>query len=439
MTHPLDDIVAANRRGEQQGITSVCSAHPLVLEAACQRALSDGSLLLVEATCNQVNQEGGYTGMTPADFRDAVAGIATREGLSKSRVILGGDHLGPSPWQGLPAEEAMARAEAMVGTYAAAGFEKLHLDASMACSDDPDVLDDTTVARRSARLARAAEAAAGDGRDRLRYVVGTEVPIPGGAQEHLDSLAVTDTADLRATLQTHREVFAREGLDAAWGRVRAVVVQPGVEFGHTEVVDFVPEAAHELSRAIHAWPDLAFEAHSTDYQVPQTYHELVVGHFAILKVGPALTFAMREALFALDHIAEESPGIHWPTPLRETLEAEMLAVPRYWQAYYEGDAAEQRFARAYSLSDRCRYYWSRPRVADAMEGLFGALSTAPIPLTLISQYLPGQYAAIRRGELPAEPRALVRHRIGETLAAYAAACRPVTDGSLQNDSCVTTT
>lgn len=428
MSHPLDAVVAANRCGEPRGITSVCSAHPLVLEAACARALADGTPLLVEATCNQVNQEGGYTGMTPADFRDAVGDIAARVGLPGSRLILGGDHLGPSPWQQLLAEEAMAHAEAMVAAYAAAGFTKLHLDASMACADDPQALDDATVAGRAARLARAAESAAGEGRGRLRYVVGTEVPVPGGAQEHLDTLAVTDTEALAATLETHREVFVEAGLEEAWKRVRAVVVQPGVEFGHTEVVDFVPESARELSRAIHAWPDLVFEAHSTDYQTPRAYRELVAGHFAILKVGPALTFALREALFALDRIAEEAPGVHWPVPLRETLEAEMLAEPRYWAAYYEGDETQQCFARAYSLSDRSRYYWARPRVAEAVEGLFAALSAAPIPPTLISQYLPEQYAAIRRGELAAEPRALARHRIDETLAAYAAACRPVAGG-----------
>ncbi|MBS9404512.1 D-tagatose-bisphosphate aldolase, class II, non-catalytic subunit [Halomonas sp. TRM85114] len=424
MSHTLDAIVVANRRGKQQGITSICSAHPLVLEAACERALADDMPLLVEATCNQVNQEGGYTGMTPADFRDAVEAIAVRVGLPVERLILGGDHLGPSPWQALPAEQAMARAEAMVAAYAAADFEKLHLDASMPCADDPGMLDDATVAYRAARLARVAEDAAGEGRDRLRYVVGTEVPVPGGAQEHLDILAVTDTRDLQATLETHRNVFAEEDLEAAWRRVRAVVVQPGVEFGHTEVVDFVPEAAAELSRAIDAWPDLVFEAHSTDYQIPQAYRELVACHFAILKVGPALTFATREALFALDRIAEEAPDVRWPVPLRETLEAEMLAEPRYWAAYYEGDEAQQRFARAYSLSDRSRYYWARPKVAEAVEALFSALSASPIPPTLISQYLPAQYAAVRRGELAVEPRALVRHRIVETLADYAAACRP---------------
>ncbi|SDK99075.1 tagatose-bisphosphate aldolase noncatalytic subunit [Franzmannia pantelleriensis] len=422
--HPLDTIVAANRRGEAQGIASVCSAHPLVLEAAIERALVDGTPLLVEATCNQVNQQGGYTGMTPADFRDRVLALAERLGLPEARLILGGDHLGPSPWQAEPAEAAMAKAEAMVAAYAAAGFTKLHLDASMPCGDDPTTLDDATVAARAVRLARAAEQAASERRDRLRYVIGTEVPVPGGAQEHLDTLAVTGTDELQTTLETHRAVFAAEGVAEAWSRVRAVVVQPGVEFGHTEVIDFVPAAAAELSTAIHAWPDLVFEAHSTDYQTPQAYRALVQGHFAILKVGPALTFALREALFALDHIALEAPGVAWKTPLRETLEVAMRVEPRYWQAYYEGSGDEQRFARRYSLSDRSRYYWAQPEVAAAVEGLFEALDAAAIPPTLISQYLPQQYQAIRRGELAADARSLVRHHINLTLGAYAEACQP---------------
>ena len=64
--------------------------------------------MLIEATCNQVNQEGGYTGMTPADFRGFVEAIAARVGFDPSRIILGGDHLGPNPWKQLPAEEALA-------------------------------------------------------------------------------------------------------------------------------------------------------------------------------------------------------------------------------------------------------------------------------------------------------------------------------------------
>lgn len=426
--HILDTLCASNRQHDSEGIYSVCSAHPLVLEAAFLRALEDDSPLLVEATCNQVNQDGGYTGKTPQDFRDDVIAIARRLGFPEQRLILGGDHLGPSPWQQLPAEEAMAKAEAMVAAYAAAGFEKLHLDASMACADDPRELDDCVVAERAARLCRAAETAAEHqgGASALRYVIGTEVPTPGGANEHIDSLEVTATEDLKRTLETHVECFEVSGLGAAWHRVVAVVVQPGVEFGHTEVIDFEPEKARDLSRVILEYPNIVFEAHSTDYQTSAAYAQLVTGHFAILKVGPALTFAMREALFALEQVAREAPSIA-DVPLRETLEKIMLEQPKYWQAYYEGDEDQQRFARRYSLSDRIRYYWSVPEVASQVEALFDGLSKTPPPLTLLSQYLPVQYAAIREGDLNLEPRAIVHHYIGETLKSYSRACLPVVD------------
>ena len=50
---------------------------------------------------------------------------------------------------------------------------------------------------------------------------------------------------------------------------------------------------------------LVYEAHSTDYQRPESYRNLVRDGFAILKVGPALTFAMREVLEALSLIEAE--------------------------------------------------------------------------------------------------------------------------------------
>ncbi|WP_163362694.1 class II D-tagatose-bisphosphate aldolase non-catalytic subunit, partial [Escherichia coli] len=76
-------------------------------------------------------QYGGYTGMTPVDFVVFVETIAREEGFDRTNLIFGGDHLGPNPWRKLPAEEAMAKAEAMVIDYIQAGFTKIHLDASM--------------------------------------------------------------------------------------------------------------------------------------------------------------------------------------------------------------------------------------------------------------------------------------------------------------------
>lgn len=125
----LGAIFAANRKGARRGIYSVCSAHALVLEAAFEAARDDGSPLLIEATCNQVNHQGGYTGMTPVDFRREVEALAARTGFALEALVLGGDHLGPNPWRHLRAKEAMQEAATMVAAYVAAGFTKIHLDA----------------------------------------------------------------------------------------------------------------------------------------------------------------------------------------------------------------------------------------------------------------------------------------------------------------------
>jgi D-tagatose-1,6-bisphosphate aldolase subunit GatZ/KbaZ len=89
MSAALREIAETNRADGTQGIYSVCSAHRQVIEAAVLQAKADQSLLLIEATCNQVNQEGGYTGMTPNDFRDYVQTIAAEFSFPTDRLILG--------------------------------------------------------------------------------------------------------------------------------------------------------------------------------------------------------------------------------------------------------------------------------------------------------------------------------------------------------------
>ena len=260
----------------------------------CQ-AKEDGIHLLLEATSNQVNQAGGYTGMTPAMFREYVYGIAAELDFDTSRLILGGDHLGPNPWQHLDAETAMQHAAEMIRLYVEAGFTKIHLDASMRCADDETIVPDVVMAGRAAALCSAAESA----RKRLVlgpvvYVIGTEVPTPGGATHTLNELAVTSCEAAEQTLDVHRAAFHDASLEAAWERVIAVVVQPGVEFDHDSVIDYNAAKARHLQVFLQEHPELVMEAHSSDYQRPEAYAELIRDGFSILKVGPALTFALRE-------------------------------------------------------------------------------------------------------------------------------------------------
>jgi D-tagatose-1,6-bisphosphate aldolase subunit GatZ/KbaZ len=419
----LLDIVARQRRGEAAGIYSLCSAHPAVIESAMREARAADTGLLVEATSNQVNQFGGYTGMRPAEFMRYVRGIAARAGLPEDRLWTGGDHLGPNAWRGEPGEDAMAKAADMIREYVAAGFRKIHLDCSMACAGDPDPLPEELVATRAAGLAAVAEKGWREtGGDAPVYVIGTEVPTPGGATEALDTLTVTRAESAGATIAAHRAAFDTTGLEAAWPRVVALVVQPGVEFDHHRVIDYAPRAAEHLSRFIESQGQLVFEAHSTDYQSAASLSALVRDHFAILKVGPGATFALRETLWGLAAIEQELFRSERVPDLRRIVVDVMKADPSHWRGHYESEGNGLDLDLQFSLSDRIRYYWPNPEVRKACDSMLERLGRAPIPLTLLSQYLPREHEAVRAGRIGPTPAAILQEGVGCALRPYLAAC-----------------
>lgn len=421
----LLNLVQRHKAGENNGIYSVCSAHPLVIEAALTQALSDDSLLLIEATSNQVDQFGGYTGMTPVDFRNFVLSQAEILHFPTENLILGGDHLGPNRWQHLSCEEAMKNADDLIAAYVDAGFKKIHLDCSMSCAGDPIPLSDEIVAERAARLAKIAEKTAINafGVSDLVYVIGTEVPVPGGAAEELEELEVTSPSAAQQTLDCHQAAFEKVGVTSCWPRVIGLVVQPGVEFDHTGVIDYNSEKSQALSQVVNRYDHLIFEAHSTDYQTDKAYQALVEDHFAILKVGPALTFAMREALFNLCDIEDQIVAKAHCSNLKEQVEQQMCDSPEYWNKYYHGSESQQRFARCYSFSDRIRYYWPDQNIHNAQSKLFDNLTRFGIPLPLLSQYMPEQFHTVREAQISASPKELVIEKIRQVLRSYAKACK----------------
>ena len=422
------EIIQQNRRGGNGGVYSVCSAHPAVIDAAVQQALRDNSVLCVESTSSQVNQEGGYTGQKPQQFANFIFAQAKSAGLSRNQIVLGGDHLGPFPWRNLESSIAMEKAYGLVRACVLAGYQKIHLDASMPCADDPKLLDPSVVAKRAAVLAEAAESAFAElpaGSDQLVYIVGTEVPPPGGETVEGAPPAVTTKDHVQQTLDAFQSSFNERNLSAAWKRVIGLVVQPGVEFGDDVVFLYDRSKAQSLSSALPKDLTIVYEAHSTDYQTTQALSELVADHFAILKVGPWLTFAYREAVFALSAIERELLGTNTAVRLsdvRGALESAMLRNPTYWKSYYHGDEAKLRYARAYSYSDRCRYYWPEKEVQQEVERLMANLKNRILPSALISQYLPLEYELYRTGQIAARSQDLIRAHIQVVLHQYAKAC-----------------
>ena len=395
-----------------------------------KRGLSDGSCVLIESTANQCDQNGGYTGMTPADFKKFVLEIADRNGFDRNRIFLGGDHLQPLTFAYKDEAEAMADSEELIRHYVAAGFTKIHIDTSMKVNSDPeDVrLSDEIIAGRGAHLAKVAEETYKELLERDPeaippvYVIGSEVPIPGGAVGAEDNgVQVTKVEDFKNTVAAFEKAFAKEGLDKdVWERVIGVVVQPGVEEKDSGCTEYDREKAKDLMAAIKDFPTLVFEGHSTDYQTKIKLRELVEDGVGILKVGPGLTFAMREAMFALENIEKELIyGTDTePSKFAEVLDAEMLKNDKNWKKHYQGTELEIRLKRKYSFSDRCRYYMPTPAVEAAADRLLTNLRTLGIPLNLLSQFMPIQYTKVREGYLKNDPVELIEDRIINTIDEY---------------------
>ena len=185
------------------------------------------------------------------------------------------------------------------------------------------------------------------------------------------------------------------------------------------------EKTRELSNFIQKQPQMIYEAHSTDYQTTDDLKQMVKDHFAILKVGPALTFAFREAVFSLafiEHELNQIGRISQPSKLVEVLDNEMQADPSFWIKYYRGNENELKFARRFSLSDRSRYYWKKPKVKNALELLLDNLSQQEIPCSLLSQYFPGQDEIVKSERKYELPKFLIINNINNVIKKYSFAC-----------------
>lgn len=425
-TNPLKKLVKAQKSGKALGIYSACSANRFVIKAVIRKAIEDSSCALIESTANQCDQFGGYTGMKPQDFKDYVYAIAKEEGLDTSRIFLGGDHLGPLTWTHLSEEEAMKNAEDLIRAYVLAGFSKIHIDTSMkVASDDVSTrLSDETIAARGVRLAKVAQeafeeyAAAHEDAYEPVYIVGSEVPIPGGSTSAVDTgVQVTKVEDFKNTVATFENAFMDAGLSKAWERVIAIVVQPGVEEKDSGCTEYDRTKAVDLCKAIKEYPNLIFEGHSTDYQTKIKLRELVEDGIGILKVGPALSFAAREGLYALAYAEKEAIEASKQSNFIEVLDKAMLESDKNWKKHYHGSEKEIAFKRKWSFSDRSRYYMQTKNVEAAIAKLMDNFKDG-VPLNLLSQFMPMQYTKVREGLLVNDPELLVEDRVANTIEEY---------------------
>jgi len=429
----LEAVVQRQKQGEPFGMYAACTANAYAIRAVLQQALRDGTVALIESTASQVNLSGGYTGLTPHRFRRQVLQMAMQIGLPSDRIIVGGDHIGLHPWRHASADHALQQASALASACVQAGYRKIHLDTTTPCGDEARQSDGSLplelISRRAADLCRVAERTARQaGFSPPYYVIGSDVPSPGGGDMAEKAVPVTDAEQVGETVSACRRAFEDRGLSNAWQRVLALVVQTGAEFRPRKVHPYASDRMQPLVAYIQRQVDhLVFEAHSTDFQTPAALARMVADHFGILKVGPALTYAMREAFFALARIEKDASGGRKSVTdayLPAIMEDLMVSDPGSWQHYYQGSEEELAYLRRHAYSDRIRYYWSRPEAQAALERLFATLRQTPPPLSLVLHHLPEAGQKIRDGRLANDPEQIVLDRIGAVANRYARACNP---------------
>lgn len=420
MKNKLWEVISGNN-DILDGVYCACTANEVVLRAVLNKALETNTLAVIEATANQVDQYGGYTGMKPVDFKNMVYRLADEVGFDKKNIILGGDHLGPLTFAHLGEEKAMEESRVLVREYVKAGFTKIHIDTSMRIKGDSETekLSDDVIARRGSELLRVCVDTYKEfGLDNpIVYIIGSEVPIPGGAQEE-EEMHVTEVEDFKKTIETFKFHMEKQDVLEVYDNVIGVVVQPGVEFADAEVDRYNRDKAKELTNSLKDYPNKCFEGHSTDYQSKYALKEMVEDGIKILKVGPGLTFAYREALFGLSMIESLIYSKEDASNFIEVLEDVMVKNPGKWQVYYHGNELELKTKRAYSFSDRVRYYLPYPEVDSAVSKLKSNLDNVEIPLNLLSQYFPVQYRKIIEGELAHTFDSIVSDVIGIAIDDY---------------------
>ncbi len=416
------------------GVPSYCCANEIVIEAIFEHSRNSKIPVLIEGTANQINQFGGYTGLTPEKFRDYIFSIADKFKFPREKIIIGGDHMGPLVWSHLNSKEAMSNASELVKLCVLAGFKKIHLDTSMKLADDNpnEKLSDDIIAERGAILFQACENAYQDllkqnpHEIRPVYIIGSEVPIPGGVQNQNDELQITTAQEFENTINAYKTQFKNYGLENRFDDVIGVVVQPGVEFGDKNIHAYERDKAKNLTAVLKNYPNLVFEGHSTDYQTPENLKLMVEDGVKILKVGPALTFALREGLFALSMIENELlKNNSEKANFIDTLENEMLRHPKHWENYYHGSEYEKKLARKYSYSDRSRYYLNLPEVKNSINKLFANIDKSFERLIpgLLKQFMPVQYEKLRAGILKHDARSLVYDYVARVVDVYNSAVK----------------
>ncbi len=308
---------------------------------------------LIECTSNQVNQNGGYTNKTPKIFVEEISRLRKKIKFKPDRLFLGGDHLGPLPWNSKNNDIALKNSILLIKDYLNENFSKIHIDTSIKCKNDK-YINSKIVFNRTNRILNDFSIKKKI-KDRF-IVVGTEVPLAGSGDNK--KIIRTSIKQIETEFFNFKEIFQRLNLKKMFF---GLVIEPGMKYKHYTITK--PNFYNFRNKKnISKKNNFVYEAHSTDYQSQKILRQLVKNNFKFLKVGPELTFNYARSLFFMENIEKKKNKIK-NSNIKETIFSTMLKNKKYWNGYY---TKKKPGLFLNSKLDRMRYYFDTKEVKNSV-------------------------------------------------------------------------
>lgn len=343
-------------------LLGICPVSRSTIRASIECAKLLNFPLIFVATLNQVDIDGGYTGLTQKDFVNLVKQEC--EALEFSGpTIIALDHGGP--WlkdkhviEKLGWEETVEWVKKSIEGCIKAGYDLLHIDTTVdiRLKDKGGISIDAIAARTAELMEYSEEVRKENDVPRLSYEVGTE-EVHGG---------ITSPRLFREFIIKLREELKKRNLENVWPCF--IVGDIGTYLAPVNM--FNSEKARTLVEIAKAY-GLYVKGHYTDYvSNPEGYPKAGMGG---ANIGPELAHAeyiALEELVQLEGILHDHGHISMPSRIVEKLNEAVIKSGR-WRKWLTEEEALLEFSqlpaerRRWLLGTGARYVLSSPELIEA--------------------------------------------------------------------------
>lgn len=355
-----------SKTGIKRTVFAACPNSISVIRAALKSSKRCDAPVKFAATLNQVDLDGGYTGLTHSAFVKTIR-LHARNLNVKSPVIIAIDHGGPwlkdqhrtEKWS---YKKTMSAVKKSFEAAIEAGFDLIHVDPTVDITlPGSQQISIEVVAERTIELISHAEKFRLVNKfPRISYEVGTE-EVHGG---------LADLQIFKRFLEMLKQGLKKEGIEEVWPCF--VVGKVGTDL-HTSTFD--PSVARELTAIARDYGSLIKGHYSDNVTNPEAYPESGMG---AANVGPEFTEKEYDGLAELEdlQLLLASEGrIGKPAGMKKQLWESVIKSGRWKKWLQTGETPDNFYSadptrQEWLIKTGCRYIWEDPEVVSARAKLY---------------------------------------------------------------------